>query len=172
VNVLGVLLGLAGALGTIAFRPGDDLPAWNIYAMLPIIGSVCYGLSSNIIKRWLYMLPATGIAVLAISMVGPAGLAGIFITGLPQTLSAHPEAWKALGYVALLAVFGTGISLVLWNGMIKLTSAVWASSVTYLMPVVAIGWGLLDGETVLPLQFVMIGVILLGVYLVNKGTEK
>jgi drug/metabolite transporter (DMT)-like permease len=76
-----------------------------------------------------------------------------------------------LGFTAILAAFGTGISLILWNILIKHTTAVWASSVTYLIPVVAIGWGVLDGEVLMPMQFLMIAVILLGVYMVNLGPE-
>ncbi len=171
VNLLGVLLGLAGALGTIAFGHRAGPAAWNVFALLPILGTICYGISGNIVKHRLYMLPATAVAALAISIVGPLGLAGIVATGLPHTLATSPRAWHALGYVAILAVFGTGMALILWNQLIKLTSAVWAASVTYIMPVVAIGWGVLDGEAVLPMQLLMVGVILLGVYLVNKGTQ-
>jgi len=169
INVLGILLGLAGAIGTIAYRYGDGLPSWTVNAVLPAIGAFCYGFSGNIIKRWLYMLPAAATSVLALSILGPMGLIGILVTGLPHTLATVPNAWPALGYTAILATFGTGISLVLWNILIKRTTAVWASSVTYLMPVVAIGWGVLDGEVLMPMQFVMIAVILLGVYLVNIG---
>jgi drug/metabolite transporter (DMT)-like permease len=171
INVVGVVLGLVGAVGTIIYRHGDDLPQWSVYAALPILGALCYGFSGNIIKHWLYMLPAAATSVLAISIVGPLGLIGIFVTGLPHTLAINPHAWHALGYVAVLAAFGTGISLILWNALIKRTSAVWASSVTYLMPIVAIGWGVLDGETLLPMQLLMVGVILLGVYMVNLGTR-
>ncbi len=172
INVVGVLLGLIGAVGTIIYRHSDDLPPWSIYAALPILGALCYGFSGNIIKHWLYMLPAAATSVLAISIVGPIGLIGIFVTGLPHTLATNPHAWPALGYVAVLATFGTGISLILWNALIKRTSAVWASSVTYLMPIVAIGWGILDGETLLPMQLLMVGVILLGVWMVNMGVRK
>lgn len=172
VNVVGILLGLGGAVGTIAYRHGDGLPSWTVHAVLPAIGALCYGFSGNIIKRWLYMLPAAATSVLAISMVGPLGLIGVLATGLPHTLATVPGAWHALGFTAILATFGTGISLILWNVLIKRTTAVWASSVTYLMPIVAIGWGILDGEILMPLQFLMIAVILLGVYLVNLGADK
>lgn len=170
VNVVGVLLGLAGAVGIIAFRQVDGPSTWSSHAALPILGTICYGISGNIVKHRLHMLPSVAISALAISMVGPLGLAGIFLSGLPHTLATQPHAWAALGHVAILAVLGTGISLILWNHLVKITSAVWAASVTYLMPVVAIGWGLADGETLLPLQTLMIGVILFGVYLVNHGT--
>jgi drug/metabolite transporter (DMT)-like permease len=170
-NLGGVLLGLLGALGIIAFREHGGDPVWSVYAVLPIVGALSYGFSGNIVKHGLYMVPAAAIAGLAISIVGPMGLLGILVTGVPQTLANEPHAWESMGYVGLLAIFGTGISLVLWNELIKLTSAVWASSVTYLMPVVAVTWGMLDGETFLPLQFLMAALILLGVYLVNQGTK-
>lgn len=172
VNVLGVLLGLAGALGTIYFRHADGSPAWTLYAVLPILGTICYGFSGNIVKHGLYMVPAGGIAVLAISIVGPLGLVGVFATGLPYTLATVPHAWNALGHVAVLAAFGTGVSLILWNELIKLTSAVWAASVTYIMPMVALGWGVLDGESLQPMQLLMMGVVLAGVYLVNLGARQ
>ncbi|MCI1752398.1 MAG: EamA family transporter [Flavobacteriales bacterium] len=172
INVVGILLGLAGAVGTIAYRHGDGLPSWTVHAVLPAIGALCYGFSGNIIKRWLYMLPAAATSVLAISIVGPMGLIGVLVTGLPHTLATVPNAWPALGFTAILATFSTGISLILWNALIKRTSAVWASSVTYLMPIVAIGWGVFDGEILEPMQFLMIAVILGGVYLVNLGVRK
>jgi drug/metabolite transporter (DMT)-like permease len=172
INVVGILLGLAGAVGTIAYRHGDGLPSWTVHAVLPAIGALCYGFSGNIIKRWLYMLPPAATSVLAISIVGPMGLIGVLVTGLPHTLATVPNAWPALGFTAILATFSTGISLILWNALIKRTSAVWASSVTYLMPIVAIGWGVFDGEILEPMQFLMIAVILGGVYLVNLGVRK
>lgn len=171
VNLLGVLVGLAGALGTIAFGHHQGSGAWSIYALLPIVGTICYGFSGNIVKHKLYMLPATAVAALAIGIVGPMGLVGVVATGLPATLAGNPQAWTALGHVAVLAALGTGMSLILWNQLIKITSAVWAASVTYVMPIVAIGWGLLDGEPLLPKQLLMVLVILAGVFLVNMGTK-
>ncbi|MFT3884943.1 MAG: EamA family transporter [Flavobacteriales bacterium] len=167
VHVAGILLGLTGAVGLIAYRTTDGAPPWTPYALLPIAGTLCYGISGNIVKKHLYMLPAAATATLALTVVGPAGLVGVFLTDLPGTLATHPQAWRSLGFVALLAVFGSAISLVLWNALLKRSSAVWASSVTYLMPVVAIGWGLLDGEPMSVGQWAMIAVVFLGVYLVN-----
>ncbi len=169
IHIIGILTGLVGAAGLIAWKKADGLPPWNVYALLPVIATALYGCSANIVKRHLHMLPAAATACLALTFVGPIGLLGTFATGLPATLEEHPHGWSSLGFVALLAVFGSAISLVLWNALLKRTTAVWASSVTYLMPVVAIGWGVLDGETLTAPQYAMIALVLCGVWLVTRA---
>lgn len=168
-QVVGVLVGLAGAIGLVALDARTGSFTWSPFALLPIIGTFCYGCSANIVKHKLYMLPATATAALALTFVGPLGAVGCVMSDLPGTLRTDPNALRSLGYVAVLAVLSSALSLILWNALLKRTSAVWASSVTYLMPVVAIGWGLLDGEPISWIQFLMIGSILSGVYLVTAS---
>ena len=169
IHVVGILVGLAGAAGLILLKADDGLPTWNAFALLPIAATFMYGCSANIVKRHLHMLPAAATACLALTFVGPFGVTGAFISDLPGTLADEPHGWTALGYVALLAILSSALSLVLWNALLIRTTAVWASSVTYLMPVVAIGWGLLDGESLSMGQIAMIGVVLCSVWLVNRG---
>jgi drug/metabolite transporter (DMT)-like permease len=76
---------------------------------------------------------------------------------------------SSLVYVSILAVIGTGIATIMFNRLIQLSTPVFSSSVTYLIPVVAITWGILDGEKISFLQFFSGLVILLGVYLANKA---
>lgn len=171
-QVAGVLLGLLGAVGLILFNARTGAISWSPYAVLPVLGTLCYGCSANIVKHKLYMLPAAATAALALTFVGPAGAVGCLVTDLPGTLAKHPHAWRSLGYVAVLAVLSSALSLVLWNALLKRTSAIWASSVTYLMPIVAIGWGVLDGEAVSGSQLMMIGLILSGVYLVTATEQR
>lgn len=168
VQAVGVLIGLTGAVGLVAFGTHNGAPAWTAFAVLPVLATACYGISGNIVKQHLYMLPPAATAVLALSFVGPAGLLGAWLTDLPGTLAAHPHGWRALGFVALLAVMSSALSLVLWNALLQRTSAVTASTVTYLMPVVAIAWGVLDGEVLTRPQLLMIAVVFVGVYLVGR----
>ncbi len=81
------------------------------------------------------------------------------------------EARSSLFYLALLAVFGTAMAKTLFNKLIKVSSPIFSSSVTYLIPIVAIFWGVLDGESIYLDQFLAGGLILLGVYLTNKGKK-
>ncbi|HQW04962.1 MAG: DMT family transporter [Flavobacteriales bacterium] len=169
IQLVGILLGLAGAIGLILVKRGDGLPAWSLYAVLPILGAVCYGISGNIVKRYLYALPPTATSALALTFVGPICIVLALGSGLPETLRTVPHAWSALGYVALLASLSSAFAFVLWNVLLQKTTALHASSVTYLMPVVAIGWGILDGEHVGLPQMAMILAVLSGVYLVNSS---
>ena len=169
IHLIGILLGLVGAAGLILLKTDDGLPAWSSYAVLPILGTVCYGFSGNIVKRYLHALPAAATACLALSFVGPIGLAGAWASDLPGTVQADPQGWESLGFVAVLAVLSSAFSLVLWNALLKRTTAVWASSVTYLMPIVAIGWGIMDGEKLSGGQLAMIAVVLSAVWLVNRA---
>ena len=75
---------------------------------------------------------------------------------------------NSLGYVAVLAIVGTGIAKTIYNKMVHISDPVFSSSVTYLIPIVAIFWGMLDGEKLSLLQIFAGIIILLGVYLVNK----
>lgn len=172
IHVLGILMGLAGAAGLIAFNSKNGLPAWSWFAVLPIIGTLCYGFSGNIVKRYLYMIPATATSALALTWVGPISIGLALGSGLPETLRTDPHAWRALGYVAVLAVMSSALALVLWNVLLQRTSALRASTVTYLMPVVAIGWGLLDHETIGWQQLGMIGLVLAGVYTVSVAEKR
>lgn len=171
-QIIGILLGLIGAVGLMAFNPKTGAISWSLYAVLPVLGTVCYGFSANIVKQQLYMLPAAATAALALTFVGPIGAIGCLVTDLPGTLASDPHALRSLGFVAILAILSSALSLVLWNALLKRTTAVWASSVTYLMPVVAIGWGLLDKETISLAQIGMIAVVLSGVYLVNASESR
>ena len=172
IHIAGVLLGLVGASTLILLRSDDGLPTWSVYAMLPVLGAVCYGVSGNVLKHMLYMLPPRATSALALTFIGPPCIVLAFTSGLPETLAHQPGAWTALGYVALLAIGASAIALVLWVALLQHVSALWGSSVTYLMPLVAIGWGVLDGEAVTAWQFAGIAVVLSGVYLVHLAERR
>lgn len=169
IHIVGIGLGLLGAAGLVAFAQQDGITSWSWFALLPIAGTLGYGFSGNIVKRHLQSVPPMATAVGALTWVGPISIALAWNSGLPEKLSTDPHAWRALGYVALLAVMSSAIALILWNMLLQRTTAIRASMVTYLMPVVAIGWGLLDGESLSPAQLGMIALVLVGVWLVTSG---
>ncbi len=172
IHVIGILLGLIGAVGLIAIGSDNGLLHWSLYAALPVLGTLCYGFSGNIVKKYLYMLPPVATSVLALTWVGPVAITLALTSGLPETLRTDPHAWSALGYVAVLAVMSSALALVLWNVLLQRTTALRASTVTYLMPVVAITWGVLDGESMGISQLAMIALVLGGVYIVSIAERR
>ena len=168
IQVMGVLIGLIGTITLIWTNGSPEVPAEPLYAGMAVIGSMCYGFSVNVIKSKLHEIPSLAIAGMALIFAGIPCAAYLGLTDLGYRLEHIEGAWFSLGCVVLLAVLGTAFALVIFNKLVENTDAVFASSVTYLLPVVAILWGVIDGETVSLLQFACIAIILAGVVLVSR----
>lgn len=169
-SIIGVSLGFVGAAGLIYFSGSEpSFDAFNLYVLLPIIAAASYGVNVNIIKMYLQAVPSLAVTALSFYIIGP--LAGIYLFGFTDFidhLTNSPEGFQSLGYITILAVIGTALAVYIFNLLIKETSALFASSVTYMIPVFAILWGVLDGERFSMVQFIFVGVILLGISLINN----
>jgi drug/metabolite transporter (DMT)-like permease len=107
--------------------------------------------------------------VWAFTFTGPVALIYLFgFTDFTTHLSSQPLALPSLGYISILAIVGTALSVILYNVLIKKAGVVFASSCTYLIPIVAVCWGLFDGESVNPAQILAIIAIIVSVYLINR----
>lgn len=165
----GVLIGLVGTL--ILILKGAELnPNQNYwYAVLILIASIGYAFNVNMIKKYLDDLDALAITTgNFLLLIIPAFIVLAF-SGFFSTFEVTEETTSALGYITVLAVVGTGIAKVLFNKMVHLSSPVFAASVTYLIPAVAVMWGIVDGEKLSLIQLLAGGIILFGVWLVNKA---
>ena len=173
VNVAGVVIGLIGAIGllTTVHDPGSGNGVW--YGLLVVVATMCYAFNMNIIKRHLSGFDAITIASVAFVFIGiPAFIFLLSGTSFLHKITTNPQSWPSLGYVAILAIVGTAMSIVLHNWLIRRTSALFASTVTYTMPIVSIFWGGLDGELLLLVYLFWIAAILFGVYLANTGGQR
>lgn len=169
VNAIGIMIGFVGAIGLLTVGKSEDMDNNLMYGFYVVLATICYALSVNIIKKGLGTVNSITATVWAMLFIGP--LAGIYLFGFTDfttDIVSKPGAMTSLGFVSILAIFGTALSVIVFNVLIKNTNALFASSVTYLIPVVAMGWGIMDGENVQMLHFLWIILILLGVYLVNK----
>jgi drug/metabolite transporter (DMT)-like permease len=164
----GILIGLAGAL--ILILKGAELnPEQNYsFALLIVLASIGYAFNVNILKKHLEELSSLTITTgNFILLLVPA----LIVLGMTDFFRAEyiAEAKTSLFYLALLAIFGTAMAKTMFNKLVKISSPIFSSSVTYLIPIVAIFWGVLDGEHLYLDQFVSGGLILLGVYLTNQS---
>ena len=124
------------------------------------------------IRHKLHAVPAAGVAALALGMMGlPAS--ALSLTGdLPTLALTHPDGLLGLWAIVVLAVVGTGLALVAFNRIIQRTNALFASTVTYIIPLFATMWGWLDREPLTLWHLVGGSVVLVGVWLVNRGGQK
>lgn len=168
-QILGVLTGFIGTFLLItngaSINPNQNY--W--YAFLVIIATVMYAFSINIIKRHLQNVSPIAIAVgnFAIIII-PAFIVLIFSGFFTSQVIQGPDFTMSLFYIFLLSLFGTAIAKVLFNNLVQISTPIFASSVTYMMPIIAVSWGVLDGESFGFWQGVATVIILLGVYLANS----
>lgn len=169
---MGVLLGLGGATGLILISANGSFSHVSWYPLLIVLATVMYACSVSIIKNKLQEVKSILISGFALFIVGPPTGIYLFTTDFIPILKSNPHAMASLGYVVILALFGTAISIVIFNKLIKVSSALFASSVTYLIPIVAMLWGLLDGEKMVASHLIALAAILGGVYLINKKSTR
>lgn len=168
-QLVGILIGLVGTLILIlkgaALNPNQNY--W--YALLIIVASFGYALNANMVKKYLYDLNALSIVTGNFLLLIIPAIIVLSCTDFFTTFSFKDKVlMQSLGYLAILSVVGTGIAKTIYNKLVHISDPVFSSSVTYLIPIVAIFWGMLDGEKLSMLQIVAGVIILLGVYLVNK----
>ncbi len=165
-QLVGLLVGLVGAIGLISIGSGSI--EFNLSASLMIVAAtLCYAISVNIIHSKLSDVNTFTIASIALLIAGiPSGIF-LFTTNFTEILMNNPEGINGFFYTLLLAAIGTAAALLLFNKVVQMTNAIIASSVTYLIPIFAVMWGILDGEE-LSVKHVVFGLIILsGVYLIN-----
>ena len=164
---IGIIIGLIGT-AVLIFTGNNQQGSENYYySILVLIATICYATNVNLIKKYL-----SDVKPLAITtgnflvMLVPAILI-LYFTDFSSKMNL-PVTHHAMFYVMILGIVGTGVANVIFYKLIQISSPVFASSVTYLIPIVALMWGFLDNEMLTPLQFFGAFIILIGVYLANK----
>jgi len=172
-NVAGVITGFIGAAGLL-FAAGAGSGHLNILPSLYVIlATICYAINMNFIKNFLTGYDSITIASLAFMFIGVPAIVYLgFNTDFFHLMGSDEKSWESLGYIAILSVFGTALAIIANFWIIKRTSPLFASSVTYLMPIVSIAWGVFDGELFLASFFFWILVILTGVYIANRPPHR
>ena len=167
-QVTGIIIGFIGAVGLISSN-GLNLENSNTsYTFYIVIATMCYAFSANIIKTYLKEINPVAITSLAFLSIGPFAVSYLLTTDFISITHKNIYSINAILYVAVLAILGTAISVILFNLLLKTTTTLFATSVTYLIPVFAIMWGVIDGENINLLQLLSIIVILIGIYFINK----
>lgn len=172
-NVLGVFIGLAGAVGLLSVGDGASFGNNFGFGIYIIIATILYATNINLVKIFLKNTDALTITGFAFLFIGIPCLLYLFAgTDFVSRTQELPGAWKSLGYIIILAGLGTAVAGIMYNYLIKISSILFVASVTYVIPIVAIMWGMVDGEPFYFGYFLWIALIFAGVFMVNKESKK
>lgn len=166
-QILGVIIGLIGTL-LLIINGALNHPNQNYwYTILVLIASICYATNVNLLKKYLSDVKPLSISTGNFAVMLVPALIVLLSTDFLSVV-ANAEVQNSMIYIVILGVVGTGIANIIFFKLIQMSSPVFATSVTYLIPIVAFFWGLLDNEMLTPIQFIGAFIILIGVYLSSK----
>lgn len=168
-SIMGILLGLAGSVILILANSGGKIENVNLFALLVILACIFYASNVNYIKYKITDLKALTITSISLLLIGPLALIYLLgFTDFTYKMQYADGAWTAFGFVILLGFMSTSLATILFNKLVKITSPLYTSSVTYLIPVVAVLWGLFDGEQLFVGHIIGMAAIIGGVFLANR----
>jgi drug/metabolite transporter (DMT)-like permease len=161
-QIAGVFLGLIGAAGLLY----NGAFTFNLYGLLVVLATLLYGISSNEVSK-VKGINGLQITALAFFLMGPLAIGLMLLTDISVAVST--ENWlRNLGFIAILAIVGSASALAIFYLLIRDTSPVFASMVTYFIPIVATAWGIADSELFTTSMIVSIVTIFAGVYIINR----
>ena len=167
-QLLGLLIGLGGAILLIYEASGADFSINIYYSLFIYMTTVGYAASVNLIKNYLTNISPEAVTAGIFISISPPALIVLFLSDFSSLNFHDSQVINSIIFVFVLGVFSSAIAQTLFNKFVKIASPLFASAVTYTMPIVAIFWAILDGETLTLMQFFATAIILVGVYMVNK----
>ena len=166
---LGVAIGLMGSMGLVWGGLSTSGILNPEYLLLIVMATCCYAINIHFLKIHLVQVGVMAITLGNFIFMAPVALIILLSSDFFSAKTfEHPEIYTSIGYITVLALAGSAFAKYLFNKFVKITSAIFASSVTYTLPIVALFWGISDGETITAFQLFSTVIILFGVYLSHK----
>jgi drug/metabolite transporter (DMT)-like permease len=167
-KIIGVGIGWLGAVLLVVFSSGGDFSGKAFYAFLCVLATICYAINANIVGTKLRGIHPAAIASSAFLLTGFFFVGVLLANDGIEAVRHHEQGLAGLGYVLYLAAIGTVAGSIFYFWLMQRTSALFATSTTYLLPVFALFIGVLDNEQITLPQLFGTGIILTGVYLARK----
>ncbi|HBS86553.1 MAG: hypothetical protein A2W91_20245 [Bacteroidetes bacterium GWF2_38_335] len=172
INVIGIIIAFIGACGLMI---KSDIQGFfgsaNWYALFVVVAALLYGANLNLIKHKLKNLNPFATISLAFMLSGPPCGVTLLFTDFTPAINS-PTGLESLMFIAMLAVFSSVLALSVYYVIIPYITTIFASSVTYIIPIFAIMWGVIFGESLMFTDFLWGMIILIGIYLVNLKNSK
>jgi drug/metabolite transporter (DMT)-like permease len=168
-QLFGVLIGLIGTVMLVYYSKTISLDEGYFYLLLILASTIGYAINVNVIKKYLSDVKPLSITAGNFVLIVIPALIILYMTDFFTEIEFTDDVNRSLGYVLILSLFGTALAKTLFNKLVLISTPIFSSSVTYLIPIVAVFWGTYFGEKLSLMQLLSSCVILLGVYLVNKS---
>ena len=171
-KILGILIGLIGVVVLFySSKEGKINFQYFGYASLILLATIFYGMNVNMVSHFLKDVNPVHIATVSIAfMIIPTAFV-LWQQHFLQLAFEDEKVQFAILESVMLGIVGTAIATALFYVLIKRAGGLFASLVTYSIPVVGIIWGIADGEIVGPIQFGCLAIILAGVYITSKNSK-
>ncbi len=168
-QIIGVLISFVGAC--IIAMQGSESGGLKIFPiLLLLLATLLYAVSTTTVKAKLGDIPSKLLSGYVFSFVlFLPSLISLFFSGFFERIDVNSvEFWKGMGFVSLLAFFGTGLAMMLNYRLLSISTPLFASTTTLLMPIVAVIWGILDGEKLSLMQLIGGLIIIAGLIFLRK----
>lgn len=168
-KIIGLVLGLIGVVLLVVIQSNGSWGTVNVYAFFVVLATILNAWSINIIKVYLQDVPSLILSSMTMLIISP--IAGAYLLSTDFVGQLHFSTHVSYPFLALLflGLINSGVTLVIYYRLLQISSPIFASSVTYLMPVVAILWGVMDGEQLTIMHYIGMVFILIGILVVNKS---
>lgn len=170
-KITGIIIACTGCIFLLFSKNQVQTNQDFLSLFLIILATIFYGFNVNMVSKNLLHIPSLHIAAIALSLNAiPALLVLIFTSYFSMPLG-NKEFIMATGAAIILGIIGTAIATIIFYMLVKRAGGIFASSVTYGIPFVAIAWGIFYKESFGWLQVFCLIVILVGVYYTNKNVK-
>ncbi len=167
-KILGILIAFTGSLLLLLSKSNLQESQNLVYVSFVVLATICYGLNVNMVYKHLQAIGSLQIASIALTLNAIPALIVLYFTGYFSLPLTDPGILYSTAHAAMLGIIATAFASIIFYVLVKRAGAVFASMVTYGIPIIANFWGLIYGEEVGWKQIGCLLLILTGVYLANR----
>jgi drug/metabolite transporter (DMT)-like permease len=171
-KILGIFIAFTGSILLLVSKSNMKESQNLLYVSYVVLATIFYGFNVNMVYKYLKDIGSLQIAAVALSLNAIPALIVLYFTGYFSLPLTESGILYSTGHAALLGVLGTALASIIFYKLVKSAGAVFASMVTYGIPIIANFWGIISGEEVGWKQFACLVLILLGVYIANRKVAR
>ena len=172
IQIIGVLVSFSGAC-VLTLGSHDNGSLKIIPILLLLLATLMYAISTTTVKFKLHNIPAKILSAYVFGLVLTLpSLFALIISGFFSDFKLSENHIEGLGYILILSLIGTGLAMMINYKLLSISTPLFASTTTLLMPIIAIIWGIIDGEKLSFIQYIGGAIIIAGLLFLRSPIKK